>query len=284
MQIRILLLFVLSTILLASCANQSELIVARYADSNITLNEFEQAYEKSVGGKEAAIADSISNYKNFLDLYVNYKMKLRDAQVRDFDNDEELMKEYEEYKKNVGESYLLEKRIITPGLIKLYNLRKDEVRASHIMLSLANKNEDEVYKKSKEIINEINNGANFDSLANVYSEDNYTKSNGGDVFYLSAGTMLTNLEDAIYSLKVGETFQEPVKTKFGFHIIKLTEKLKYRPSITASHILASVKDSLNNLDTAKSFEKINEIKAKLELGEDFAELSKKYCDDKGSRI
>lgn len=283
MQIRILLFFII-TIFISSCATQNKTIVATYGDYEIPIEEFEQAYEKSVGGLETAKSDSLTNYKNFLDLYVNFKMKLRDAELRGFKNNQDLQKEYKEYRDNLGETYLLEKEVINPGLRKLYELRKNEVRASHILISIQKQTEEEAYEKAKSIINEINNGAGFDSLANVYSDDTYTKSSGGDVFYLVAGTILPDLEDAIYSLNVGEVYREPVKTRFGYHIIKLTEKIKFKPTITASHILASVKDSNNAVDTLKSLEKIKEIKAKLDSGEDFAELAKQYSDDKGSGL
>lgn len=284
MQIRILLFFVVSSILISSCATQNESVVARYGEFTIPLSEFEHAYAQSVGGVEAAKSDSLSNYKNFLDLYVNFKMKLRDAEVRGFGKDENLAKEYNDYKNSVGESYLIEKEIVNPGILNLYELRKNEVRASHIMLTMRNKPEDEVYNKAVEIINEINNGASFDSLANVYSEDTYTKSKGGDVFYVVAGTVLPELEDAIYSLNVGEVYQKPVKTKFGYHIIKLTDKRKFVPEITVRHILASVRDTNNAVDTLKSLDKIKEVKAKLDAGDSFEKLAKEYSDDKGSAV
>ncbi|MBU2491361.1 MAG: peptidylprolyl isomerase [Bacteroidetes bacterium] len=284
MQIRILLIFVLASLFVSSCSTQKDIVVARYGDYVIPMDEFKDAYGKSVGGFDNAKVDSFDNYKNFLDLYVNYKMKLRDAEVRNFDNDIDLINEYNDYKNNVGESYLIEKNVVAPGLKKLYELRKNEVRASHILISIKNQSEDEAYNKAKSIIAEINNGASFDSLANVYSDDTYTKANGGDVFYLVAGSILPDLEDAIYSLEVGDISPEPVKTRFGFHIIKLTEKIKFRPTITASHILATVRDSNNAVDFEKSLDKIKDIKTKLENGEDFGELAKNYSDDKGSAV
>ncbi len=74
--------------------------------------------------------------KKFLDLYVTYKMKLRNAFIRDYQNDEELIAELDDYKEKVGVSYIEEKQIVSPGMHNFYNQRGEEVRVSHIMLKL----------------------------------------------------------------------------------------------------------------------------------------------------
>src|SRR3989304_548866 len=77
------LLFVLS-----SCTTKhSEIVLAEYGDKTITMDEFEKAYAKNVGGFEEAKDDSLMKLKSFLDLYLNFKMKLKDAHVRNYNND-----------------------------------------------------------------------------------------------------------------------------------------------------------------------------------------------------
>jgi len=77
------LFFIVALIsLISACSyDSSKVIVAEYDDSTISLSEFEQAYVKNTGNLEAAKKDTITAYKNFLDLYVNYKMKLNDTKV-----------------------------------------------------------------------------------------------------------------------------------------------------------------------------------------------------------
>ncbi len=70
----------LLTFLFVSCSPEhSKIVIAEYNDAKITMDEFEKAYAKNVGGLEAAVDDSFENYKNFADLYTNFKMKLDDA-------------------------------------------------------------------------------------------------------------------------------------------------------------------------------------------------------------
>ena len=121
----LMILAAISLIFFSACSpKHSEIIVAEYGNYNLTMEEFEEAYAKNVGGIEQAKADSVKDYKNFLDLYVNFKMKLRDAQVRGLDNDPSLISEMNDYKKKVGIEYIKEKRIMETGLKSLYEKRR----------------------------------------------------------------------------------------------------------------------------------------------------------------
>ncbi len=78
---------------MVSCSpKQSEIIVAEYGDYDIKMDEFEKAYAKNIGGIEKAKVDSLENYQKFLDLYVNFKMKLRNAEVRQINKNQDIAK------------------------------------------------------------------------------------------------------------------------------------------------------------------------------------------------
>ena len=96
------LLFSLAILLSSFAMAQSDEVVAEFGGHKITLKEFEDAYAKSAGGYEEAKKDSMSKLKNFLDLYVNFKMKLRNAWVRGYDEDSALVAELQDYKQKVG--------------------------------------------------------------------------------------------------------------------------------------------------------------------------------------
>ncbi len=278
----ILFSFVLSFLIISCSPKHSEIILSKYDDNAVTMGEFEKQYEKNIGNLEAAKKDSISKYKNFLNLYTNFKMKLRDAYVRGFYDDPELNKELIDYKKKVGVTFLLERRIVDPGINNLYNKRKWELRVSHIMIVPDSTGEEAARKLAEAVLDSIKNGADFSVMAARYSKDRYSSNSGGDIYYFTAGQLPLTFEDAAYSLKPGEIYPKVVRTKYGFHIIKLTEKRERVPQIRASHILISFQGSNGKIDSVAARAKIDTILTKARSDSDFAKLAEEYSQDPGS--
>ena len=98
---------------------------------------------------------------------------------------------------------------------------QDEVRARHILV----KTEDE----ANDILKQLNNGADFAKLAEDKSTDKGSAKQGGDLGYFTQSTMVKPFADAAFSMKVGEVTTKPVKTEFGYHIIKVEDKRKSAP-------------------------------------------------------
>lgn len=275
----------LSALFFACTPEHSKIVVAEYDDSEILMDEFEKAYAKNVGGEEKAQDDSREMMKKFLDLYVNFKMKLRDAYVRGYYDDPEINKEIENYKKEIGATYIKEKLIIEKGLKKLYDERKYEYRVSHILLRESpNPEVKSAYEEAKELIKKLQAGESFELLCTDYSVDQYSRPNGGDVYWLTAGQVGYEWDEAMTSTPVGEIYPKPVKTRFGFHVLKVTDKRERVPEIKARHILIGYRGLDGKVDTAKALKRAEEIREKLLNGADFAKLAEEYSDDKGSAV
>jgi len=257
-------------------------VVAEFDGHEITLYEFEKAYAKNTGNFEAAKSDSLDQYIKFLNLYVSYKMKLRNAFVRGYYDDEDLNNELNDYKQKVGVSYIEEKDIIDPGMRRFYNQRGEEVRVSHIMIKM-----DTTYEGSlifaQSILDSIKNGASYEDLVVKYSADKFSKNNGGDIYWITAGQIIPSFEKAAYETPVGEVYPEVVKTKFGYHILKVTDRQKRIYKVSASHILIK-NERDGKIDTNYARSRINVIYDKVKAGEPFDSLAIKYSEDKGSAV
>ncbi len=277
------LLLLLAIGLLASCSPKgSEMIIAEYGDTEVTLGEFEKAYARNVGGLEQAKEDSVTKMKDFLDLFVNFKMKLRDAEVRGFATDTDLKDELDSYKKRVGASYIMERQVINPGMKKFYDMRTEELRVSHIWISNENTSKEEAKKKAYEVMDSIKAGVDFGKMAQLYSSDRFSKQNGGDIYWISAGMIkFPQFEIAVYNTPVGQVYPQVVETPYGYHILKVTDRQPKKYKIKASHILAQIKSPADTMD---AYNKILEVQKKIEAGEDFAKLATEYSDDKGSAV
>src|SRR5688572_21311546 len=104
----------------------------------------------------------------------------------------------------------------------------EQIRASHILLNTAGKDEAEVRKQAEALLQQIKAGGDFAALATKFSEDEGSKVNGGDLDYFGRGRMVPEFETAAFALGVGQT-SELVKSQFGFHIIRVTDK---KPAVT----------------------------------------------------
>lgn len=276
----------ITAILFFSCSTQhSDIVIAKYGGEKVTMAEFEKAYSKNAGGYEKASDDSYDNYKNFSDLYVNFKMKLKDAYERGYDKDQNLLSELNDYKKKVGSSYIQEKYLVEPNLKELYERRKEEIRASHLMIRPEQTGGDKPARTIAQALLDsiLTMGMSFEELTKVHSQDHFSKDRGGDIFYFTAGQLPYEFEDACYKTPAGTVHPEVVKTKFGYHIIKVTERKPRIPKIQAAHILVSFMNQDGDVDSAAARAKIEEVAAKLKQGEDFAELAKEYSDDTGTK-
>ncbi len=283
LRIATLLTFALALILSSCAPEHSQIVLAEFGNQKIKMGQFEKAYENNIGNAEQAKKDSLSKLKSFLKLYVDFRMKLRDAFVRGFDQDTSLQNELTNYKKEIGVTYLLDTKLVEPAIHKLYERRKWELRVSHIMIRPGASGDKKAEETANAILDSIKNGANFAEMAKKYSQDKFSAPDGGDIFYITAGELPPSFEDACYATEPGHVYPHVVKTQFGYHIIKVTDKRLRVPEIRASHILASFYKN-GKPDTAAAREKIDTVMAKLKTGGNFAELAKEYSDDPGSKM
>ncbi len=280
------MLFILPAVvfLLAGCSpKHSEIVVAEYGDKKVTMGEFEKAFSRNSGGMSKKDADSVKQYENFLNLYVNFKMKLEDAKARGYDFDSALVNELLDYKKKVGVTYILEKQLVEPNVRRLWEMRKFEYRVSHIMIRPDSTGEEGAKMKAQAIMDSIKAGRKFEELVFNNTADNFSKNNGGDIYYITAGMLIPEFEEAVYSTPVGQVYPQVVKTKYGHHIIKVTEKRERIPQIRASHILVDFYNDAGDVDSVAARQRIDSVIMRLKNGEDFALLAKEYSDDAGSK-
>jgi peptidyl-prolyl cis-trans isomerase D len=99
----------------------------------------------------------------------------------------------------------------------------EQVRASHILLKTDGKDDAAVKAKAEDILKQAKGGADFAELAKKYSEDEGSAKNGGDLDYFGRGRMVPEFDQAVFAMQPGE-ISDLVKTQYGYHIIKLTDK------------------------------------------------------------
>ena len=220
----------------------------------------------------------------YLELYKKFKLKVTEAESLKYDTLSKLKNELEGYRKTLSNSYLIDKEENNKLVEEAYNRLKKEIRASHILISIKSNNPTDTiqaYNKLNEIRTRILNGEDFNVLAKEFSNDPSSTYNNGDLGFFTAFQMVYPFEEAAYKLKLGE-ISPIVKTKFGYHILKITDERPARGVMKAAHIMISVKKDASKEEIESARKKIDEIYEKLNKGEIFEDLAQNFSDDPGS--
>lgn len=258
-------------------------VLLTVGDSKITKSEFEKIYEKN-NPKEERSKESLEKY---LDLYINFKLKVNEAEELGMDTVTAFQEELKGYRKQLAQPYLTDKDVNEKLLREAYDRLQWDVRASHILVQVSEnalpKDTLEAYNKIMKIRQRILKGEDFNKVAKEpgVSDDPSAKENGGDLGYFTALQMVYPFETAAYNTKPGEVSM-PVRTRYGYHIIKVADKRPAQGEILVGHIMVKAPAGMPANDSINAKNKIDELYAKLQNGADFAELAKEYSDDKPS--
>ena len=263
-------------------AQKKEKVLVSIDNEKITVQEFKRVYEKNLDAIDNEEAKDIDNN---LELFINYKLKVREAYAIKLDTLSSYKKEIETYRNQLSAPYLQDSAFINQLVRDAYFRTKNEVKAKHILIRTPKvptpKDTLEAYQKIIKIRNRIVNGEDFEKVAEEVSEDpsardfNGRKGNKGNLGYFSAFKMVFPFEDAAYNTKVGQV-SKPFRTRFGYHILKVDEFRPSKGEVEVAHIL--VKDL-----SKKGEDKINEVYAKLNKDEQFGSLAERYSDDAGTK-
>ncbi|MBU8891800.1 MAG: peptidyl-prolyl cis-trans isomerase [Bacteroidales bacterium] len=261
---------------------QNNEVLLTIDNNKITSEEFSRIYNKN---KTNFSTGEITSIEEYLDLFINFKLKVTEAENSGLDTVKSFIVEFEGYKRQLANPYLIDEKANEKVIKEAYERMQYEMRASHILVKLAPdfSPEDTViaYEKAMGIRKRLLQGEPFKAVAKGSSGDPSVKNNGGDLGYFTVFQMIYQFENAVYNSEIGE-ISKPVRTRFGYHIVKVTDKRKARGQIKVAHIMLTVPRG-TTADTEKQKKQlINDIYHKVKQGEDFNELAMEYSEDRGS--
>lgn len=248
-------------------------------DKDVSTDEFLYVY-----GKNKDIGNQIDpkTAEEYLDLYVRFKRKVLQSESEGRDTLNSFKMEFNNYYRQLLKPYLTDKEIDKKIIAEAHERLKSDVRVSHLMLDLPKDPSPsdtlKIFNKITDLKNRIIQGENFEELARSISSDTYSARNGGDLGYFTAFNMVYPFENAAYNAQLGELVG-PVRTNYGYHILKVTDKRKSRYKMSAAHILILDSEEIPKEDAQI---RINEIYDRLVSGESFKMLARKYSEDKSS--
>ena len=201
----------------------------------VSRSEFEYSYNKN---NSNGVIDK-KTVKEYVDLFVNYKLKVLAALDAKLDTMTSFKKEFETYRDQQVRPSFITASDIDEEAHKIYKETQERidgaggmVKPAHILVLLkqnAKPSEQAAAKvKADSIYYVLKHGGDFAELAKKYSDDKGSARQGGELPWLTRGQTVKAFEDAVYSMKVGE-LRTPVLSEFGYHIIKLNGKQNFFP-------------------------------------------------------
>jgi peptidyl-prolyl cis-trans isomerase SurA len=259
-------------------------VVMEVGGQKIAKDEFMKDFMSSVGERLAAKpgvteAEKRQALDEYVELYATFRAKLKDAYALGFDTMPNLIEELKTYRDELAAPYLIDSATLERILHEAYDRNHYSLRAAHILIMVSPDASPEdtlkAYKRIMGLRDRIMGGEDFFAVSSeeVHRQqpEAPTRPNEGDLGYFTAFDMVYPFENAAYALKVGEVSM-PVRTRFGYHIIKLLDKVEMFGKCDLAHIWLMGQDS-----TMRKYE-INDCYNRLVDGQDFAIVARQSDD------
>ena len=264
------ILLIFFTTSLCFTQNNSNDILFTIGDDSVNTKEFLRVYNKNL---DLITDNSQKDIDNYLQLYIDYKLKVLEAYDKKYDKKESYISDLNKYSTQLASNYLFDKNSQDSMLNEAYLRTKTEIKASHILIRIEEQDLDtlDIYNK---LISYREDFKNYDLSYLIKKYHDGKNIFVEDLGYFSAFKMIYSFESKAYETKVGD-ISMPFRTRFGFHVLKVEDKRESLGEVNVGHIMLS-KDNNN------SQSKINSLYDSIIRGDNFESFAKKYSDDKNS--
>ena len=236
----------------------------------VRVEEFLEVYNKNL---DLVKDDSQNELANYIDLFIEYKLKTKEAYAQGLDQNDEFKKEFTKYQNQLAQSYLYDQEITDELLVQAYSRLAEEINANHILLQVTPtaKPSDTLarYNQIKAIRDRAIQGVDFEALAREYSEEPGANERAGYLGYFKGFAMVYPFENAAYNTPTGQ-ISEIVRTNYGYHIIKVNDRRKAPDELTVAHIMVSTQSE--DITSEEAEKRINDIYKRIQQGENFEDL------------
>ncbi len=253
-------------------------------NDSVKVKDFLYIYNKNNPDSASGLSveDREKAIKDYLDLYINFKLKVMAAEEEGLDQTENFEKELARYRRQLAKPYLLENQVTEQLVQEAYQRLRQEVNAAHILIQVAENASPadtlSAYQKTDSLYRLAVQGVPFDKLARENSEDPSAKVNGGSLGYFTAMQMVYPFENVAYDTPVGK-ISKPVRSQFGYHIVKVNDKRPARGKVKVAHIMFRIEPNASTEDEGTALEKAKKIYEQLRQGANWNEMCERFSDD-----
>lgn len=271
-------------------AQGSDPVLMKINGVDVKKSEFEYIYNKN---NTAETADQ-KNLDEYVELFTNFKLKVVEAEAQGLDTLSSFKKELNGYRRQLSQPYMEDKDVEDQFAREAYDRMQQNVDVSHILVRLPQyytvADTVDAYKRIMEIRNRVigtkkKKAEDFNVVAKEVSEDPSAENNSGRLGYITAFSTVYPFETAAYNTPVGQ-ISMPVRTSFGYHIIKVEGRRPNPGEVLTSHIMIGFPRETADADTlAKAQAKIDSIYDLVTSGKmTFEDAAKKFSNDQGTAV
>jgi peptidyl-prolyl cis-trans isomerase SurA len=275
---RKIILLILTLIININVYSQDNLL--EIENESISLDEFNNIFNKN---NDNQVIDK-KYLDEYIELFINFKLKVREAKELGYDTLSTFVDELEGYRKQLAKPYLRDDQFNEEMFDEALERVQYDLNASHILININDENNDIALSRINNIRREIiNNNISFEEAAVKYSDDKSAIDNNGNLGYFTAFMMVYVFESAAYSTQVG-SISQAVKTQYGYHLIKINDKRKAVGQRKVAHIMFKTGKSASKKKIDQSNKKIFETYNLLKNGDPFAEVAERFSEDRSTAV
>ncbi len=258
---------------LASLAGSAQTL-ARYGNDSVTVTEFLRAYRKNNTGVKSEKA-----LREYLDLYLNSRLKIREAQGLRMDTLPQLVSDLDNLRQQILPSYLNDKEAVNRLIDEAEARSRKDIHLAHIFISSSPIGDTgAAATRASNILDRLKKGEDFMALARAVSDDPSAKKNGGDLGWVGVFNLPYALENLAYQTPAGKV-SAIYQSRTGYHIFKNLGERKSFGRMKAAQILIAFPPAATDEDRAAAKKLADSVYALIQKGEDFGRLASQFSND-----
>ena len=250
-----------------------------YGPNQVSKTEFLRAYNKN----KIPVADKEQSLKEYLDLYIKFKLKVKEAKALKLDTLQQMKYDIQNFRGQLEEGYLNDEKSVNKLMDEAFERSQKDIHLLHFSVPFNSKMNAEDSTKAYKAINEVREEllqgkTNYDELADKIKEKAPT-AKGMDMGYITALSLPYEIETMVYELKPGTT-SKVYRTKSSLHVFKNAEERPSAGKWKVAQILLAIPPDANEAVLKDIEKRADSIYNLLQQSADFTELAKKYSDDR----
>lgn len=247
-----------------------------YGNYKADAKEFLRAFNKN---NQQPAANKGKAMREYLDAYINSRLKIRQAYDLRYDTLPQVKSEVENLRNQIIENYMSDPEAVNRLTKEVFQRSLKDIHAAHIFIADSNNGDTTATrKKLNEVLSRLQKGEDFLSVSQQFSDDPSAKENKGDLDFITVFTLPYEFENIIYSTPPGK-YSKPHHSKIGYHIFKNLGERKALGKIKIQHILLAFPPGTDEAGKKQVAKLADSLYQRIQAGDDFGKLAAAFSND-----